>query len=51
MKTSVLNIKGMGCSGCADTVTKALTELEGVSAAEVDFASGKAKVSYEETPV
>lgn len=41
----VLSISGMTCGGCAATVTRVLSRVPGVTAAEVDFASGRAVVT------
>ena len=38
------NIEGMGCTGCANTVQKKLSEVAGVTAVTVDFATKKATV-------
>ncbi|MEX0721593.1 MAG: heavy metal-associated domain-containing protein [Balneolaceae bacterium] len=51
MKTSELNINGMGCAGCVDTVHSALTELDGVNDAVVDLGEGRATVEYDENEV
>lgn len=47
MKTSVLNIEGMGCSGCVETVESSLIELDGVQAVKVELDEGKATVDYD----
>jgi len=38
------NIEGMECTGCANTVQKKLSEVAGVTAVTVDFATKKATV-------
>ena len=38
------NIEGMGCRGCANTIQKKLSEVAGVTAVTVDFATKKATV-------
>ncbi len=43
---TVLNISGMHCTGCAETVRKSLAKVEGVSDANVSFASEKAVVTH-----
>jgi len=40
----VLEVEGMTCSGCARSLTRALEEVPGVTAVEVDVATGLAKV-------
>jgi len=42
---TLLSIKGMTCSHCAESVRRALTECQGVESAEVDLGSGLATVS------
>lgn len=42
-----VRIKGMSCQHCVKAVTKALSEIEGVSGVQVDLASGEA--SFEES--
>jgi copper chaperone CopZ len=40
----VLSISGMTRGGCANTLTRVLSRVPGVTRAEVDLASGRAKV-------
>lgn len=42
-----LNISGMHCSSCAGLIEKSLTRTKGVLEANVNFASGKARVKYD----
>ena len=46
MKES-LKIEGMHCAGCANSVEKALSEVEGVDKASVNLATEKALVEFE----
>jgi len=46
-RTVELAVLGMSCNGCANSVRNALTDLEGVSDANVDFDKGIAKVSLD----
>jgi len=46
MKES-LQIEGMHCAGCANSVEKALSEVEGVSKASVNLATEKALIEFE----
>ena len=46
-----LNIEGMTCTSCAQTVEKSLKDLEGVKDATVNFASEKAFLSYDASEV
>ena len=48
MKTAELKIAGMSCGHCVKTVTQALESVAGVRKAEVDLATGRALVEYEE---
>jgi copper chaperone CopZ len=43
-KAHVLSISGMTCGGCANTLTRVLSRVPGVTHAEVDLASGRAQV-------
>lgn len=45
-KQSIINIGGMGCAGCANTVQEALESKEGVTEAFVDLESDTASVTY-----
>ena len=42
-----LKIEGMSCASCAMKVERTLTELDGVSEATVNFATGRAAVDFE----
>ncbi|MCK5562916.1 copper ion binding protein, partial [Candidatus Bathyarchaeota archaeon] len=46
-KKFVLDISGMTCASCAQTIEKALKEQEGVEQANVNLASEKAYVTYD----
>lgn len=50
MKLSKTNftVNGMQCDGCADSVSKAITDLKGVRSAEVSLDNEQATVSYDE---
>src|ERR1043166_4090582 len=49
MKTEVLVIGGMSCSGCASNVERALQHCDGVSRVGVNFGTSKASVTYDES--
>lgn len=51
MKVSVLNIEGMGCSGCVNTVENTLSALPGVKTAVANLEKGIAEVNYDEKEV
>jgi mercuric ion binding protein len=46
-KTVVLEVRNMVCELCPLTVKKALEQVSGVQAVEVDFASKTATVTYD----
>ena len=50
MKTITLNIEGMHCGGCVKSVTRVLTELDGVQSADVQL-EGKANINFDENRV
>lgn len=45
-KQTTLQITGMTCAACANRIEKGLNKIDGVSAANVNFALEKASVSY-----
>ncbi|MFZ5427457.1 MAG: heavy-metal-associated domain-containing protein [Thermodesulfobacteriota bacterium] len=47
MATRTIEVKGMSCNHCVQSVTQALSALEGVSGVKVDLLGGTA--TYEET--
>jgi copper chaperone CopZ len=47
MEQATLSITGMTCGGCAASVTRVLTKLDGVASAQVDLAAANAKVSFD----
>jgi len=47
MEIVKLQIEGMACGGCANTVSQALVALDGVVDAEVSHADGSASVRYD----
>lgn len=49
MKIITLNISGMGCSGCANTVESALQSLEGVESAAVQLDKEAAEVTFDDS--
>lgn len=48
MKSVIFNIDGMSCVVCSGSCKKALLSLDGVKRADVNFASGKAVVEYDD---
>jgi copper chaperone CopZ len=45
-KETVVHVGGMGCSGCANTVQKALESKEGITSATVDLEKETASITY-----
>ncbi len=48
MTTTTLQVKGMMCNGCEDTVTKAVRALPGVVEVSASHVSGEVKVTHED---
>ncbi|MBB5019498.1 copper chaperone CopZ [Chitinivorax tropicus] len=48
-----LNVSGMSCGGCANSITKALQALAGVAQVDVELATGKVGVRFDpaQTPI
>jgi len=46
LKIKTLQIQGMDCGSCAKTIEVALRQLYGITEATVNFATSKARVSY-----
>jgi len=44
--TSTHSVIGMHCASCANIITQSLSKLEGISEADINFATEKAKVTY-----
>lgn len=51
MTQSTVNIAGMTCGHCVETVTKALTGLPGVSEASVSLEENLARVNYDDKAI
>ncbi len=51
MKKTILQIKGMHCASCAANITSALNKQVGIKQADVNFATEKANVEYDEASV
>jgi Cu+-exporting ATPase len=50
-KKTIIRISGMRCVGCAQSIEKALREQEGVISANVNFATEKAVIEYDDAKV
>ncbi len=48
MKKTDLNIVGMHCASCATLINRSLTKTEGIIEANVNYATAKARVVYDE---
>ncbi|MDO5687434.1 MAG: heavy-metal-associated domain-containing protein [Neisseria sp.] len=44
----ILKIGGMSCGGCAKSIERALGDLAGVAAVNVDWAEAKAQIRFDE---
>ncbi|PIC58079.1 copper resistance protein CopZ [Sporosarcina sp. P12(2017)] len=51
MTTTTLNVKGMTCNHCVQTVEGTLTELSGVERALVDLKANSVAVEFDESVV
>jgi copper chaperone len=47
METTTINIKGMTCMGCVNSVTRVLKATPGVNDAQVTLTPGEARVRYD----
>lgn len=48
MKKEVLNVKGMKCSNCANTVTRVVYSMAGIDKVNVALKEGQVTVIYNE---
>ncbi|MFA6178064.1 MAG: heavy-metal-associated domain-containing protein [Candidatus Methylopumilus sp.] len=48
MQTEHLKVTGMTCSGCSNSVTRALRAITGVGDVNVSLSTGEATVQYDE---
>ena len=46
-RKSQLDIQGMSCANCSQTITQALTDLDGVSEANTNFATDEGTIEYD----
>ncbi|OGO77372.1 MAG: copper-translocating P-type ATPase [Clostridiales bacterium GWB2_37_7] len=49
MKKEILSVIGMTCASCAKTVEKSVSKVEGVNSANVNFATEKLTVEFDES--
>lgn len=48
MKKAVLNVKGMKCDGCANTIEEAVKAREGILSVKAQYKEGTVEIDYEE---
>ncbi|MBI2141968.1 heavy metal translocating P-type ATPase [Candidatus Woesearchaeota archaeon] len=48
-RKAIIGIRGMDCASCAVTIEKSLKSVKGVKSANVNYASGKALVEFDES--
>ena len=51
MATKTLNIEGMTCASCAQTVEKATKKLQGVTESNVNLATEKLNINFDDSAV
>ncbi|MBU6504950.1 MAG: heavy-metal-associated domain-containing protein [Betaproteobacteria bacterium] len=51
MTTTTLNIQGMTCGGCVNSVKRALANLPGVGQTDVSLEKGQATIEYDPAQV
>lgn len=51
MKTEVFNVKGMHCASCAGIITRRLGKVDGIQSCEVNVATEKASIAFDESKV
>ncbi len=47
MNTLILNVTGMSCMGCVNSVKKLVSVLPGIANIEIDLASGRVEVKHD----
>lgn len=45
----VLNVSGMTCGGCSQSVNRVLSDIQGVDSVEVNWQQGQVRVVFDET--
>ena len=50
MKTEKIIVENVTCNGCANSIKRQLSTLEGVKTVDVDVASGVVTVTHEDVP-
>lgn len=49
MKQETILVANLKCHGCANTINKSLSQLNGMKQVEVDHETGEVKVEYDDT--
>ena len=47
MQTTILNINGMTCMGCANSIKNVIEEISGVSDTNVSLENNQVKIQYD----
>ena len=51
MEKKIIDVGGMDCTGCEDSITKALKRLQGVATCSASFTDAKVEVEFDPTQV
>ncbi|MBI2966589.1 MAG: heavy-metal-associated domain-containing protein [Bacteroidetes bacterium] len=51
MKTLILTISGMTCTGCERTVNRVIAQLPGVTETTVNYKTGQAEVKFDDNRI
>ena len=49
IKTVSLQVKGMSCTGCEETIKESVQKIDGVAECKASFETGKADVKFDST--
>ena len=47
MEKRIINVTGMDCTGCEDSISKALKRLQGVASCSASFTDAKVEVEFD----
>jgi copper chaperone CopZ len=47
MEKRIINVGGMDCTGCEDSISKALKRLQGVATCSASFTDAKVEVEFD----
>ncbi len=51
MQKTIFNVQGMHCSSCSAIISKKISKLDGVQSVDVNFATEKANIEFDESKV